>query len=182
MVLKAWRLRFISSRNKERTMDLVTKKVVGVGDFYVTDEAQEVVVTYSLGSCVGVTAYDPQKKVGGLLHFMLPDSILNQEKAAARPAMFGDTGLTSFLNMVFGLGASRANLVIKLAGGAKPLASTNDFFNIGERNLVLAKQFLWKNGLMVTREDTGGTDYRTMYLEMETGRVVLKGSQGVWEL
>jgi chemotaxis protein CheD len=163
-------------------MEQGQKVVVGVGDFYVSDEQNKTLVTYALGSCVGVTAYDPKAQVGGLLHFMLPDSNLNQVKAAAHPAMFGDTGLTAFLVDLFSKGATKPNLEIKLAGGARSLSESSDFFNIGERNLILAKRFLWMNGLIVSNEDTGGSDYRTVMLEMETGRVFIKDPRGTCKL
>ncbi len=66
--------------------------VVGVGDYKISTSPLEVLVTYSLGSCLGVAAYDPRAGVGGLLHFMLPDSRINAEKARAQPAMFADNG------------------------------------------------------------------------------------------
>ncbi len=55
-------------------------------------------------------------------------------------------------------------------------------FNIGERNLLLARRFLWMNGLLVSKEDTGGHDYRTLRLEMATGRVMLQDPRGAYEL
>jgi len=155
--------------------------VVGVGDYRVTNERDHCLVTYALGSCVGVAAYDQRFKVGGLLHFKLPSSDLNQAKAASHPGVFGDTGLTAFLEELFGLGATKPSLNIRLVGGAKSLSSS-DFFNIGERNLILARRFLWMNGLIVSGEDTGGSDYRTVRLEMATGRVTVKDSRGTYEI
>jgi chemotaxis protein CheD len=160
------------------TMELGQKVVVGVGDYYVTADTEKTLVTYALGSCVGVTAYDPRTQVGGLLHFMLPDSNLNPPKADTRPAMFGDTGLAAFLGELTRLGATKPNLVVKLAGGARSLNGSPEFFNIGERNLILAKRFLWQKGLIVAGEDTGGSDYRTVMLEMRTGRVFVKDPRG----
>jgi chemotaxis protein CheD len=101
--------------------------------------------------------------------------------AVHRPAVFGDTGLTSFLQELLEAGATRPRLDVKLIGGSKSLG-TSDFFNIGERNLLLARRFLWMNGLIVSREDTGGGDYRTVRLEIATGRVTVKDPRGVYEL
>ena len=156
------------------------KVIVGVGDYWVTNEKEKTLVTYSLGSCVGVTAFDKKAGVGGILHFKLPHSELNPAMAAARPAVFGDTGLTAFLEGLFKLGATRPQLEVKLAGGAQ--AMNGGSFNIGERNLLLARRFLWMNGLLVSKEDTGGHDYRTLRLEMATGRVMLQDPRGAYEL
>lgn len=155
--------------------------VVGVGDYVVTREKEKVIMTYALGSCLGVTAYDGKAGVGGLLHFKLPTSDLNQEMAVQKPAVFGDTGMAAFLKELFDLGATRPNLDMKLIGGAKSMPGSN-FFNIGERNLLLARRFLWMNGLMVSREDTGGGDYRTVRMEMETGKVIVKDPRGTYEI
>jgi chemotaxis protein CheD len=67
--------------------------VVGVGDLAVSNSQAVALATYSLGSCLVVTIYDPVRRVGGLLHFMLPDSSINTAKAAQQPAMFADTGI-----------------------------------------------------------------------------------------
>jgi chemotaxis protein CheD len=155
---------------------------VGVGEYKVLAQSQETLVTYSLGSCVGVTAFDPRAGVGGLLHFMLPDSGMNEEKAERRPAMFGDTGLAAFLKELFDRGATRPHLEVKLAGGARALSGSLDFFKIGERNLLTAKRFLWMNGIFVSKEDTGGNEYRTVYLDLATGRVVIKDPSGKYPL
>lgn len=155
--------------------------VVGVGEYKVTPHRDAVLVTYALGSCMGVTAFDPKVGVGGLLHFKLPESALNQEMASQKPGVFGDTGLASFLAGLLELGATRPHLEIKLVGGAKSLGSS-DFFNIGERNLLMARRFLWMNGLIVSKEDTGGGDYRTVRLEMATGRVTVKDPRGTYEI
>ncbi len=156
------------------------KVIVGVGDYWVTNDRAKTLVTYSLGSCVGVTAFDPQAGVGGILHFKLPHSELNPRMAADKPGVFGDTGLKAFLEELFGQGATRPQLEIKLAGGAQSLGTGS--FNIGQRNLLLARRFLWMNGLLVSREDTGGHDYRTLRLEMATGRVLLQDPRGAYEL
>ncbi len=155
--------------------------VVGVGDYKISTSPLEVLVTYSLGSCLGVAAYDPQAGVGGLLHFMLPDSRINPEKAQAQPAMFADTGLASFLNELFALGATRKSLQVKLAGASKVLKD-GEFFDIGRRNLLMAKKLLWKNNLAVLAEETGGDISRTLRIHMGNGRTLVKTVIGEHEL
>lgn len=157
-----------------------TQIVVGVGDMAVSDDPAETLVTYALGSCLGVVAWDKQAHVGGLLHFMLPASTVNPEKARDNPAMFGDTGLPEFLERLFQLGATRKHLVIKLAGGAE--INGPDSFEIGKRNLLLARRLLWKNALAPVAEDVGGRIGRTLRLEIGTGRVLLKDPAGEREL
>ncbi len=156
------------------------KSVVGVGDMGLSNDPDKTLITYALGSCLGVVAWDSHALAGGILHFMLPNSVVNPEKAAVNPAMFGDCGLPLFLQRLFQMGATRKHLTIKLAGGAE--INGTDSFEIGKRNLLLAKRLLWKNALAVSAEAVGGRVSRTLRLQIGTGRVLLKDPQGEREL
>jgi chemotaxis protein CheD len=155
--------------------------IAGVGDWVVSDDPQATLATYALGSCIGVVAHDPQARVGGLLHFMLPDSSLNPYKAQVLPATFCDTGVARLLKDLEALGASRRRLRLYLAGAAKVL-STGDFFDIGRRNQLAAKRKLWELGLLIEDEDTGGEMSRTLKLHLSDGRVTVRDSLGEREL
>ena len=85
--------------------------IVGMGDMLVSNDASAQLATYSLGSCVGVTIYDPIAKVGGMLHAMLPDSTINADRAASRPNMFVDTGLPAMFHAVYALGGLKHRIV-----------------------------------------------------------------------
>lgn len=148
--------------------------VVGVGDVSVSNNTSITLSTYALGSCVGVVAYDPAARVGGLLHLMLPDSTLSADKAARQPAMFADTGLPLLFNSLAGLSAVRSRLRLFIAGGANVLGSGTDSFKIGERNIRATASFLNQHGFMVTRTAVGGTVNRTVHLEIGTGAVKVK--------
>jgi len=152
------------------------KVMVGISDLKVSDNPEEVLITYSLGSCIGLVVYDPVVVVGGLLHYMLPLSRVNPEKAASNPAMFADTGIPLLFREVFRLGARRENLVVKAAGGASPLTSDTGMFRIGERNYTILRKMLWKNDILLAAEDIGGTASRTLYLEVESGRTVVRSN------
>ena len=155
--------------------------VVGVGDWIAATGTQSNLVTYALGSCIGVTAWDPVAKAGGLLHFMLPDSALNPDKARLKPGMFCDTGLAILLEELEKRGAKRHRLRIILAGGAKA-SGGGDFFDIGRRNLLAAKRKLWEAGLAVEDEECGGEISRTLRLKLGEGRVSVRDSFGEREL
>lgn len=151
--------------------------VIGVGDMAVSNNRLVTLSTYALGSCVGVVAYDPVVKVGGILHMMLPDSSISPEKALVQPAMFADTGLPLFFRSLLGLKADRSRLRICVAGGACVLAS-HDNFKIGERNTKATLDFLAANGYRVRQNITGGTTNRTVHLEIGAGDVTLKTPEG----
>lgn len=130
-------------------------------------------VTYSLGSCLGISIYDPVKKVGGLLHIMLPDSTIDAAKAAASPYMFVDTGVPRLFQAVCNLGAERRRLVIRVAGGAQFL-DPGGVFNIGERNQIALNRLLSQNGYTIHAKDVGGVSSRTVRLELATGKFSIR--------
>lgn len=147
--------------------------VVGVADMIVSNDASAELVTYSLGSCLGITIYDPVAKVGGLLHVMLPDSKIDSAKAASAPYMFVDTGVPRLFHAACNMGAERRRLVIKVAGGAQ-LLDPQRVFNIGERNAQVLGELLQRNGYNIASKDVGGLASRTLRLDMTTGNVSIK--------
>ena len=151
--------------------------VAGIGDLVASNDSGAELVTYSLGSCIGVTLYDPGRRVGGLFHAMLPDSGLNPAKAQASPCMFVDTGFAQLWRSVRNLGARPDQLIIKVAGAAQFLADQN-LFNIGERNLRALEQVLAEHQLPLAALAVGGNSSRTIRLSLATGRLAIQ-SPGV---
>ncbi len=155
--------------------------VVGISDFQVSSSPGDVLITYSLGSCIGMTVYDPVARVGGMIHYMLPLSKIAPEKAAAKPAMFADTGVPELLKRVIAVGGSKSRLIIKAAGGSQ-LLDQNKIFNIGERNFLILRKILWKNNILIKASDVGGVISRTLRLELDSGQVTVKSSREEVEL
>ena len=141
---------------------------VGMADYKV-GSAPSTIISYGLGSCIGISLYDPQTKVGGLLHIMLPDS--TQARPTDNPAKFADTGLPLMLKDVLALGAVKTRLVAKIAGGAQMFAFQNatDIMRVGSRNAEAAKKILKDQGIKIIAEDTGGTYGRTVSIDLNTG-------------
>jgi len=146
---------------------------VGIADYKVS-KAPDKIVSYGLGSCIGITLYDSVSKVGGLVHIMLPDS--TQARATENLAKFADTGIPLLLKEVLALGAVKSRLVAKLAGGAQmfQFAGTSDIMSIGKRNAQFAKDTLQKNSIRIVSEDLGGTYGRTVELDLENGLYKIK--------
>ncbi len=149
--------------------------VVGVSDMMISNHPEATLVTYSLGSCIGVAIYDPIVKAGGMLHFMLPDSSLDPEKAQRNPYMFADTGIPLLFKAVYKLGAQKHRMQVVVVGGAQ-VTKGKDFFNIGKRNYLALRKMFWKNNVMVNFKSVGGTENRTLRLDIKDGRTWLKES------
>lgn len=157
-------------------------KIVGIADMKLCQDHESGLITYSLGSCIGVAVYDPVAKVGGLLHYMLPESTIDPQKAQKNPFMFADTGIPLLFREAYRLGAVKNRMIVKVAGGSQILDDSG-FFNIGKRNYMALRKIFWKNNILIKAEDVGGQFSRTLRLEAATGRVFVKYSgQGEREL
>jgi len=151
------------------------KIVVGMADMQVSKEPEAMLISFALGSCIGVTLYDPLIRVGGLLHFMLPDSQIDPQKSQKNPWMFADTGIPLFFRGAYKLGAEKKRIRVKVVGGSQVLDDSS-YFNIGKRNYLALRKILWTNNVLIHAEDIGGSVNRTIRLEIGSGRVWVKTS------
>ena len=154
---------------------------IGIGEYRVSRDHDDVLKTYALGSCVAVMAWDRERKIAGMIHVALPDSNINPDKAAVKPAYFADTGVRIMLQDMKKQGADIRKLVIKLAGGSS-IMDANRKFDIGKRNVIAIKRYLWKNGLGVVKEDVGGSISRTVTVYVGTGEITLSNAQKTWSI
>jgi chemotaxis protein CheD len=151
------------------------RQVVGIAARIVSGKSQDLLITYALGSCLGICIHDPEAGVGGLLHVMLPSSSVDTERAKTNPDRFVDTGVPALFKEAYRLGAKKERIVAKVAGGASVATNVNqDTFQIGKRNYIALKKLLWKNGVLLEAEDVGGNVSRTVSLQVGTGEVVVK--------
>lgn len=153
--------------------------IVGVSDMKVSNDLESILVTYSLGSCIGIAIYDRVARVGGLLHYLLPESSLDLEKAGKNPCMFADTGIPALFKAAYKLGAKKQRMKVIMAGGAQVM-DPKGFFNIGKRNDMAARKILHKNNVIIDYKDIGGSVNRTVRLAVKNGDATIKVS-GVGE-
>ncbi|MBN1828938.1 MAG: chemotaxis protein CheD [Deltaproteobacteria bacterium] len=151
--------------------------IVGIADFKISNKIDDSIVTYALGSCVAIVVYDWDAKIGGMLHYMLSDSMIDARKAAEKPAMFADTGIPLLFKSCYKAGAEKRRMNVKVIGGARIL-DRDGHFEIGQKNIVAARKIFWKNNVIVDAEDTGGDFNRTVRLDMATGRTHVYNAQG----
>jgi chemotaxis protein CheD len=154
---------------------------VDISDIKASRNPSDVLITYALGSCIAVIVYDPIRRIGGMIHYMLPVSSASPERAKQKPAMFADTGVPMLFEAVYALGAAKQDLVVKVAGGGA-LYDDNGVFNIGQRNYTILRKMFWKNRILIASEDVGGKKSRTVRLWIDTGRVIISSHLGEEEL
>jgi len=155
--------------------------VVGIGELAVSDQAGDVIVTHALGSCIAVCVWDVERRVGGLLHFLLPDSSINLQRALGQPAAFADSGIPMLFQAAYQLGATKTACRVALIGGAELTGARSgpgSTFDIGRRNQLAARSTLALNGVSVDKEDVGGHSARTVILWVADGRMQVTAGRG----
>jgi chemotaxis protein CheD len=154
-------------------------QTIGVSDMKL-GAAPGSLITYALGSCIAVVAYDPALKLGGMLHFQLPESKGFEPQAAQNPYKFGDTGIAALFNDLFAQGANKNRLIVGVFGGANMMRDEH-VFQIGIRNARSTKKMLWQSALFIKYEDVGGTTNRTVSLDLSTGKIKMKKDGEIFE-
>lgn len=149
-------------------------RLVGIGEMAISADSEDILVVYGLGSCVAICLYDPQARVGGMLHALLPTSV-RLNSATGTPTKFVDQGIPLLIEAMVGLGAKPIRLITCVCGGAR-LLTVPSFNNryIGQLNLEAAKQALQTAGLVIRGQSTGGRVGRTVKLYIVNGHVTVK--------
>ena len=151
----------------------IGRQVIGIGGMAVCQGGAGIIITHALGSCVGITLWCHQTHIGAMIHAQLPIAAKSPALAAERPGIFVDTGLALLLGEVIKRGANRRSLRVCLVGGANVGGLTNDLFNIGAKNVTIARKLLWQERLLLAGEETGGSIPRTIQLNFSNGSVTL---------
>ncbi len=156
--------------------------VVGISDLNI-GKGSDVLVTYALGSCVGICIFDPMTKVGGLSHIMLPSSTLNNP-GVVNPMRFADTAIVMLIRKMEAAGALRVRMKAKIAGGAQMFAAigNSSLANIGARNVEAVKKVLAQERIPIIAEDTGKNYGRTVHFSPEDGIMhIVSANKGKWD-
>ena len=145
--------------------------VIGIGEMAIGGDG-DVLVTHALGSCVAVCVFDPVTRVGGMLHFLLPEARINPTRARTQPCAFADLGIPLLFQQAYAKGLKKATCVVRLVGGAEVTGDGGSgSLGVGKRNALAARSILWRNGVLVKGEAVGGSAARTVALSVDDGRV-----------
>ena len=158
------------------------RRVIGIGEFMVSNVPAQVLATHAVGSCITVCIFDPAVRVAGMLHFLLPESSINPARAQEQPAVFADTGIPLLFQTAYDYGLSKRRAIVKIVGGAEMPPGGQSGFNTGRRNAMAARNLLWRNGIFLSAEDVGGALARTVHLSVGTGRLQIFSGQTNKEL
>ena len=151
---------------------MTDKLIVGIADMKIA-RTSGMLITYALGSCIGICLYDPNIKLGGLLHIMLP---LNMETGRKNALKYADTGLSEMVAKMEAKGAKKARMVAKIAGGANmfEVKGGSAMGNIGQRNIESVRAHLKREGVQLLKEDVGGSVARTLLFDPATGQACVR--------
>jgi chemotaxis protein CheD len=145
---------------------------VGLGELVISQNPDDILVAYGLGSCVGVGMFSPTKKIAGLLHAVLPENS-DTDKTSTK---FVDSGIPVMLEKMQKAGADLRTIQIYMAGGANMLINTtlSKSFDIGTRNAAAAREMFTKLNLKLINSETGGNTGRTVRLYVSTGKYTVR--------
>ena len=143
-----------------------SKITIGIADMKMAQNSG-MLITYALGSCIGICLYDQKIKLGALIHIMLP---LNMEPGRKNTMKYADTGIRETIKQMEAKGASRSRITAKIAGGAMMFKDgSGSLGNIGQRNIESVRVNLKKEGIRLLKEDVGGTVARTLLFDVNSG-------------
>jgi chemotaxis protein CheD len=158
---------------KPQTQDERRRREVRAGEVVVSKSAADVLTTGApVGSCVAVCLWDPESGVGGLLHFLWPDSKLNPERAGAAPACFADTGVQLLFDQAAKIGAVKGRCKVRLVGAAE-IQDREQADRWAKRNLLAVRSVLWRSGVFLEGEEVGGTKARRATLSVSNGELLV---------
>ena len=146
-------------------------RVIGIGEYAITNDTNDVLKTFALSSCVALTVYSPIKKILGMVHIALPNSEIMQNRIIANPAYYADTAVPLLIHKAcLGYGCTKGELELRLFGGAESIRK-DDVFNIGIRNIKMVESVLSQMNLKMCYSDTGGNTTRSIAADVATGTV-----------
>ncbi len=152
---------------------------VGIGEFIVSRDSNQVLKCVGIGSCIALCAYDPAARVGGIAHMLLPCSRNRDEMSS--PVKYIDSGVPYILNKMVKLGATRSNMILKIAGGAKMLSipGSNPNLDIGQKNIAEVKAAIDRERMLICGADLGGNFGRTIEFFIGSGKITVKAVNGI---
>ena len=149
---------------------MANRILIGIAEMVVADDPEIILCAPHLGSCLGISAYDPKKRIGAMIHCLLPLSKSDPAKAAEKPYMYTDTGFAAMIEDLLQRGSEKKDLIICVAGGAS-INDKNNVFEIGKKNYTVLRKLMWKNNLLLKAEHVGDEFSRTISLSIATGEV-----------
>lgn len=148
---------------------------VGIADMKIT-RAPGTLITYALGSCIGICIYDPVLRLGGMVHIMLPEKVSNHDPGNI--FKYADTGILEMIRKMEVFGGVASRMTAKIAGGAKmfdiPGDANSSVGNIGKRNVDSVRKILQQCKIRLLKEDVGSNYARTMVFDTNTGEVTIR--------
>ena len=150
---------------------------LGLGEFAVSRDPEEVLVAYGLGSCVGISMIDPVARVAGLLHAVLPESLSNtDEKESAATGKYVESGIENLIDAMIKQGANRSRIIVRVVGGANMLIAPGmkNSFDIGTRNIEKTRATFQRLNMKIAVEEVGGNTGRTVRVYVADGRVTVR--------
>jgi chemotaxis protein CheD len=148
-------------------------KIVGIGDYEISSNEEDIIKTFALGSCVALVIYSQSMKRLGMVHIALPDSTITKNDDNYKKGYFADIAVPMLFNKVCGGFLNyKKEFKVSLYGGALS-KNKEDVFNVGQRNLKKIKEILTENKVSFEYINTGGYYSRTIEVDVKTGTPII---------
>jgi chemotaxis protein CheD len=146
------------------------ERIIGLGEIVISNQKQDILKTYGLGSCIGITVYSTTRRVGGMGHIVLPRP-LDLQSASEKLGYYAVTGVPLLINEIcMKYGCTINELEINLFGGAYSVQK-NDSFQIGKRNFEEVLRILKTLNIKQVNTEVGGNTSRTIEMDISSGHV-----------
>ncbi len=149
---------------------------VGLAEYAVSRDPDDVLVAYGLGSCIGVVMTDPVSKLSGLLHAVLPKTTDGISSGEINPYKYVESGIESLIASLAKAGANPTSLIVRIVGGSNMIMSADSTrpFDIGTRNIEAARTTLTRLKMKITAAEVGGHTGRTVRVYVADSRVTVR--------
>lgn len=147
--------------------------IVGIGEYIISTNKEDVVKTFALSTCVAIVVYDLSKKILAMAHVLLPNTLSGDEDRIYNSAKYADTAVYNvFREMQIKYNCNKQDIKVVLFGGID--SEIGDYFKVGERNLAVIKGILDVMNIRYDSINTGGRVSRTLIAYTATGDIYVK--------
>jgi chemotaxis protein CheD len=148
-------------------------KIVGIGEFIISNNMNDIIKTHALSSCVAVTLYSPTRKIAAMIHIALPyyNTEIQFEYENVNKFYYANLGIPLLISkMCNDYGCFQNEFIVNMYGGARSIRDY-DYFNIGERNIEAVKDVLDRFNFRYNDDHIGGKISRTLEMAVDTGEI-----------
>jgi chemotaxis protein CheD len=138
------------------------------------------VVQTLLGSCVAITLWHPERRIGGMCHYLLADRGQADRRPARAPGYFAADAIEYLVAQVRASARPRSEFEAKMFGGGnmfEGVQAGSHPINVAQANVRAGRRLLEQYGFSIKAADVGGSRYRKIFFDLDSGDVWVQYGQ-----